>query len=454
MTPIRRAADRTFGSLHIRNYRLFVSGQLVSMTGTWMQTVALGWLVLRLTDSGVAVGVNFALQFLPMLVFGLWGGVLADRFDKRRILLRTQSVMALLAFVLWALTITDVAQLWMIYSITFLTGMTTVVDNPSRQAFVTEMVGRDLLPNAISLNSAVFNASRIIGPAIAGVIISTIGLPWAFLVNAGTFIAVILALRAMDAALLHRGARVAREPGQVRAGLRYVWRTPRLRGTVALVAVVATFGLNFSVVLPLIARFTFGRGAGTFGFLTSMMASGALIGALVNAARPRPTKRWLIVSAGSFGILVTAASMAPSLPVLAVLLVPIGAASISFIAAANTTLQLHSDPDMRGRVMALHGLVFLGSTPLGAPLVGWASQVWGPRYGLAIGGIASSVAALGAAAAVFMKRRRSGRVDEEVRSHGVAGQGGVLHAHLPGGPASDRMGVEPQRERCPEPSSA
>lgn len=454
MTPIRRAAGRTFGSLQIRNYRLFVSGQLVSMTGTWMQTVALGWLVLRLTDSGVAVGVNLALQFLPMLLFGLWGGLLADRFDKRRILIRTQAAMAVLAFILWALTISGGAQLWMIYTITFLVGMMTVIDNPARQSFVTEMVGRDLLPNAISLNSAVFNASRIIGPAIAGIIISTIGLAWAFLANAGTFAAVILALRAMDPALLHRGVRVAREPGQVRAGLRYVWQTPRLRGTVALVAVVATFGLNFSVVLPLIARFTFGRGAGTFGFLTSMMAAGALIGALVNAARPRPTKRWLILSAATFGTLVTVASMAPSLPVLAVLLVPIGAASISFIAAANTTLQLHSEPAMRGRVMALHGLVFLGSTPLGAPLVGWASQVWGPRYGLAIGGIASVVAAIGAAGAVFRKRRTSKRAYEGVRPIRVAGESGLLHADIPGGPETDRLGLDPSCGRSPEPRSA
>jgi MFS family permease len=454
LTPLRRAADRTFGSLQIRNYRLFVSGQLISMTGTWMQTVALGWLVLKMTDSGVAVGVNFALQFLPMLLFGLWGGVLADRFDKRRILLRTQTVMAGLAVALWILTLSGAAQLWMIYVITFLAGMTTVIDNPARQSFVTEMVGRDLLPNAVSLNSAVFNASRIVGPALAGVIIATIGLPWAFLVNGATFAGVILALRAMDPALLHRGAVVAREPGQVRAGLRYVWSTPRLRGTVALVAVVATFGLNFSVVLPLLARFTFGRGAGTFGFLTSMMASGALIGALVNAARPRPTKRWLILSAAAFGSLVTAASMAPSLPVLAALLVPIGAASISFIAAANTTLQLHSDPAMRGRVMALHGLVFLGSTPLGAPLVGWASQTWGPRYGLAIGGIASLTAAIGAAGAVVMKRRSAQRDDEGDHPGRAAGEGGLLHADLPGDPETHRMGLEPRRERCPEPSSA
>ncbi|MGI8774032.1 MAG: MFS transporter [Actinomycetota bacterium] len=454
MTPIRRAADRTFGSLQIRNYRLFVSGQLVSMTGTWMQTVALGWLVLRLTDSGVAVGINLALQFLPMLLFGLWGGLVADRFDKRRILLRTQSVMAVLAVALWALTLSDAAQLWMIYLITFLTGMTTVLDNPARQSFVTEMVGRDLVPNAVSLNSAVFNASRIIGPALAGVAIATVGLPWAFLVNAGTFVAVILALRAMDPALLHRGAAVAREAGQVRAGLRYVWSTPRLRGTVALVAVVATFGLNFSVVLPLLARFTFDRGAETFGFLTSMMASGALVGALFNAARPRPTKRWLIFSAGAFGILVTAAAMAPTLPVLAVLLVPIGAASISFIAAANTTLQLHSEPGMRGRVMALHGLVFLGSTPLGAPLVGWASQTWGPRYGLAIGGISSLVAAGVAAGAVVMKRRASESDDEGDHPDRAAGERGLLHVDLPRRAETDRLGLDAGRERCPEPSSA
>jgi MFS family permease len=395
-----RAAQRTFGSLKVRNYRLFITGQLVSVTGTWMQTVALGWLVLRLTGSGVAVGVNLALQFLPMLLFGLWGGLVADRFDKRRTLIHTQAALAVLAAALWAITFAEVAELWMIYGLSLLIGFVTVVDNPTRQSFVTEMVGSDLVSNAVSLNSAVFNASRIIGPAIAGVIIATVGLPWAFFVNAISFAAVIGGLRAMDAARLLQPAPATRERGQLRAGLRYVWQHPRLRYTIMLVAVVATFGLNFSVVLPLIARFTFNEGAGAFGFLTSMMALGALIGALVSAHRRRPTRRLLIGSAALFGGLTCLAALAPSLPVLAAILVPIGAASITFIATANSTLQLNSSPVMRGRVMALHGLVFLGSTPFGGPLIGWLSETFGPRAGLAAGGSLCLLAALGAIVAI------------------------------------------------------
>jgi MFS family permease len=394
----------------VRNYRLFISGQLVSVTGTWMQTVALGWLVLRLTGSGFAVGVNLALQFLPILLFGMWGGLVADRFDKRRTLIRTQAAMALLAGVLWTITITGVAQLWMIYVLSLLIGSVTVVDNPTRQSFVTEMVGKDLVANAVSLNSAVFNASRIIGPAIAGVVIATIGLPWAFLLNAISFAAVIMGLRAMDPTQLLVPTPATRAGGQVRAGLRYVWDVRRLRYTVMLVAVVATFGLNFSVVLPLFARFTFNSGAGAFGFLTSMMALGALIGALVSAARRRPTRRLLLGSAALFGALTVVAALAPNLPTLAILLVPIGAASITFIATANATLQLNCSPVMRGRVMALHGLVFLGSTPLGAPAIGWVSERFGPRVGLAAGGLICLVAAL--AAIVVIKR---GAIERRLR---------------------------------------
>jgi MFS family permease len=407
---VTRAAHRTFGSLKVRNYRLFITGQLVSVTGTWMQTVALGWLVLSLSDSGFAVGVNLALQFLPMLLFGMFGGLVADRFDKRRTLIRTQTALAILATVLWAVTLTGVVELWMLYVLSFLIGCVTVVDNPTRQSFVTDMVGSDLVTNAVSLNSAVFNASRIIGPAIAGVLIATVGLSWAFFVNAISFAAVIVGLRAMDPARLVSPALAPREKGQVRAGLRYVWDIGRLRWTVALVAVVATFGLNFSVVLPLFARFTFHEGAGAFGFLTSMMALGALIGALVSAARRRPTRRLLIGSAAVFGGLTSIAAFSPSLPVLAMLLVPIGAASITFIATANSTLQLNSSPVMRGRVMALHGLVFLGSTPLGAPVIGWISQTFGPRAGLASGGLVCLLAALGAI--VVIKR---GEIERRMR---------------------------------------
>ncbi|MGH2754854.1 MAG: MFS transporter, partial [Actinomycetota bacterium] len=297
-----------------------------------------------------------------------------------------------------------------IYGLSFMIGMVTVVDNPTRQSFVTEMVGSDLVANAVSLNSAVFNASRIIGPALAGVIIATVGLPWAFFINAVSFLAVIGGLRAMDPARLVRTEPAIRERGQVRAGLRYVWEFPRLRYTVLLVAIVATFGINFSVVLPLFARFEFHEGAGAFGFLTSMMALGALVGALVSAARKRPTRRLLVGSAAVFGGLSCAAALAPTLPVLAMLLVPIGAASITFIATANAMLQLNSSPAMRGRVMALHGLVFLGSTPVGGPTIGWISETFGARAGLASGGLICLLAAL---AAIAMIKR--GAIEQRLR---------------------------------------
>lgn len=402
MSPLLRAADRTFGSLRVRNFKLFILGQLVSVAGTWMQTVALGWLVLELTGSGLAVGIQLALQFSPILIFGLWGGLLADRFDKRRILILTQTGMALVAASLWAVTISGSAVLWVVYGLVLLQGLITAVDNPARQSFVTEMVGRDLVANAVGLNSAVFNACRIVGPAIAGVVISTIGLPWAFLINAVSFGAVIAGLRAMDPTALYQEPFVRRRRGQLRAGLRYVWGVRSLRYTVLLVAVFSTFALNFTVTLPLFARFTFHRGAAAYGLLTSLLASGALIGALISAARRKPTKMLLIGSAGSFGALALTASLVPSYPVFAALLVPIGASSITFISTANAILQLRSDPAMRGRVMALHGLVFLGSTPFGGPLVGWISQVWGPRVGLALGGAAA--AAIASAAFFVLKR--------------------------------------------------
>ena len=399
---MRRAIGTTFGSLRIRNYRLFISGQLVSMSGTWMQTVALGWLVLELGGNGFDVGLTYALQFLPILLAGMWGGVLADHFDKRLLLIASQSAMASLAFALFAATAAGWATLPLVYAFTFLLGCVTAVDNPARQSFVTEMVGFSNLANAVGLNSAVFNASRILGPALAGVVIATVGLSFAFLLNSLTYLAVIYGLHAMDASSLQRTERAERERRTVRAGLAYVWNDRQLRYTVLMVAVISTFGFNMNVILPLMARFVFDSGVNIYATLTAVMAAGALAGALVSASRQRPTRRLLVGSAGMFGALLLAAAFAPGLPLFVALLAPIGAASISFIATANSRLQLGSDPSMRGRVMALNGLVFLGSTPVGGPLVGWISETWGPRAGLALSG---GVALLTAVAAVaFIKR--------------------------------------------------
>jgi MFS family permease len=407
MSPIVRAWNKTFSSLGIRNFRLFVTGQLISMAGTWMQTIALGWLVLKLTNSGVAVGVTLALQFGPILVAGLWGGLLADRFDKRRILVQTQLAAGLVAITLFAISSMELATLPIIFGLAFVLGCVTAIDNPTRQAFVTEMVGPDYVTNAVSLNSAVFNASRIIGPALAAVVIATIGLPWAFFFNALSFGAVIAGLLMMDSDALHREPPVERGRGQLRAGLRYVWVKPELRYTVLLVAIVATLGLNFSVVLPVMARAVFERGAETYGVLTSAMAAGALTGALISAARTRPTRRLLLGSAAAFGALTIFAAAAPSLGVLTLLLPFVGGASITFIATANATLQLNSGSSMRGRVMALYGLVFLGSTPFGSPLIGWISDQFGARAGLAVGGAATLIAAIALAALLKRKQMRT-----------------------------------------------
>lgn len=406
---VGRATRRTFRSLRVRNYRLFVIGQLVSVSGTWMQQVAQSWLVLTLTGSGLDLGVTVALQFLPMLLFGLWGGVIADRFDKRKVLVGTQAVAALLALTLWGLVVAGVVQLWMVYVLAFLLGLVQAVDMPTRQSFVVEMVGPDEVPNAVGLNSAVFNAGRLVGPAGAGAVISAAGVAPAFLVNAATYLVVIGALWAMRPAELHRDPVATgggRRPGQIREGLRHVWHTPELRSPLLLVAVVGTFGFNFNVVLPVLARFTLDGDARLYGILTGTMALGSLLGALYAASRARPTRRLLVGSALAFGILTLAVAAAPTSLTVAVLLVPVGLSVMLFLATANTTLQLNSSAAMRGRVMALYGLVFLGSTPIGGPLLGFVSEEWGARAGLALSGTVSLAVAVVALCLPGLRRRR------------------------------------------------
>jgi len=397
------ATRRTFRSLRVRNYRLFFFGQLVSLTGTWMQQVGQDWLVLRLTDQALPLGVTLALQFAPMLVLGAWAGVVADRLDKRRLLLATQAAMAALALVLGVLTATGVVRLWMVYVLALLLGCATAFDMPTRQAFVSEMVGPDRVTNAVGLNSAVFNSARVVGPAVAGVLIAAVGIAPAFLINAVSYLAVIAGLLAMDPARLHRPPAVDRAGGQVRAGLRYVWSNRVLRSTIALVAVVGALGLNYRVALPLLARFTFGGDASAYGALASIMAAGAVVGALAAARRGRPSRALLLGSVAVFGLLSFAAAAAPTLIAEAVVLAPLGLASMTFLATANSTLQLASSPEMRGRVMALYGLVFLGSTPLGGLLGGWMAGQFGPRSILLLSGV-SCLAAAGLAA--FLTRQR------------------------------------------------
>jgi MFS family permease len=407
VTLVELATQRTFRSLGIRNYRLFFFGQLVSVSGTWMQQLAQDWLVLRLTDRPLPVGITTALQFSPVLLLGIWGGLVADRIDKRRLLLATQGVMGTLALALGVLTLTGAVRLWMIYLLALLLGCATSFDMPARQAFVTEMVGPDHLSNAVGLNSAVFNSARIIGPAAAGVLIAVVGIAPAFLVNAFSYLAVIAGLLLMRPGELYRQPPVERSRGQVRDGLRYVWATPALRSTLLLMSVVATLGLNFRVTLPLLARFTFDGGPSLYGLLASMMACGSVVGALATASRPGPTRSLLLWSVALFGAtsLLVAAVTSPLLA--AFVLLPVGFSSITWMATANTTLQLGSTAEMRGRVMSIFGLVFMGSAPLGAMLVGWLSEHYGPRSSLLLGGVSSLVAVAVAAAADLRSRRRA-----------------------------------------------
>jgi MFS family permease len=408
VTLVELATQRTFRSLRIRNYRLFFFGQLVSVSGTWMQQLAQDWLVLRLTNRALPVGITTALQFAPVLVLGIWGGLIADRLDKRRLLLATQAAMAALALALGVLTATGAVRLWMIYLLALLLGCATSFDMPARQSFVTEMVGPDHLANAVGLNSAVFNSARIIGPALAGVLIGVVGIAPAFIINAISYLAVMTSLWKMDPAQLYRQAPVERQRGQVRDGVRYVWATPALRWTILLMGVVATLGLNFRVALPLLARFTYDGGPSLYGVLASMMAAGSVAGALTAASRAKPTQGLLLWSVAGFGVSSLAMAFLLNPVLAAIVLLPVGFFSIAWISTANTTVQLGSAPEMRGRVMSIYGLLLLGSAPIGAILIGWLSEHYGPRSSLLLAGVTSLIAA-GVAILVRPDRRKRSR---------------------------------------------
>jgi MFS family permease len=381
-------------SLKIRNYRLFFMGQVVSNTGTWMQRIAQDWLVLSLTGSSAAVGITTALQFLPMLLFGLYGGVLVDRLPKRPTLLCTQSVMALTGLALAGLTLSGHVQVWHVYLAAFVMGLATVLDNPARQTFVSEMVGPKQLQNAVSLNSANFQSARLIGPAVAGVMITSVGTGWAFLANGLSFAAPITGLLLMRARELHVVERAPRGKGQLREGLRYVAGQPGLIWPIVLVGFIGTFGFNFPVWLSAYADDVFHAGAGAYSLFNTVMAVGSLVGALLAARRGTARLRLLIAAAAAFGALEIVASVAPEYWLFALLMAPIGVFGLTVNVTANTTVQMGTDPAMRGRVMSLFMMVFVGGTPLGAPLVGWMTDTWGARAGFAVGGAVSLVAAV------------------------------------------------------------
>src|SRR5215469_9317563 len=395
LTSGSRSGRRTFSSLHTRNYRLFAAGQVVSNTGSWMQRVAQDWLVLDLTHNrGTALGITTGLQFLPLLLFSLWGGVIADRYPKRRILMVTQTVMGVLALTLGVLALTGAVRIWHVYALAFALGLATVVDNPTRQAFAVEMVGREGMANAIALNSAVFNLARIAGPAAAGVVIGLLGTPAAFLVNAASYAAVLIGLKLMRPAELHPARRAPRGRGQLREALSYVRARPTLWMPLVLIFFVSTFGMNFQVTTALMSRTVFHTGASAFGFASAVFAFGALGGALLAARRNRPTLRLLLATSFAFSILEIVTGVAPDYLTFLVALVPTGLALLTFTTAANSSTQLNTAPDMRGRVMGLYMLVFLGGTPLGAPLAGWLAEAFGARLSIVAGGLISAAATI------------------------------------------------------------
>jgi predicted MFS family arabinose efflux permease len=412
----RRGLGATFQALESRSYRLYFSGQIVSVSGTWMQSVAQAWLVLKLSRSGAALGGVVALQTLPMLVGGAYGGVLADRLDRRRVLIATQAAAAALALVLGLLTLSGLVQVWMVAVLAVGLGLVNMVDIPTRQSFVHEMVGQERIANAVSLNSVVMNSARIVGPALAGLLIAGVGIAACFLVNAASYIAVIAGLWAMRPAELHRGPRAARSPGQLMEGLRYAWRTTHLRTPLLLMAVIGCLAFEFTVTLPLLARFTFDVGAQGLGAMSSVLGVGAVAGGLYIAGSGRPTGTRLALAGMGFGAAELVAAAAPSFPFLLGALALVGFASFSFAAIANSSLQLGSAPEMRGRVMALYAVAFIGSTPIGGPLVGWVGQVAGARAALALGG----AAALVGAAAAWRSLRSAGSADQEALAVGDA----------------------------------
>ena len=409
--PSNSAPTGAFRSLRNRNYRLWAAGAFVSNVGTWMQRTAQDWLVLaELTPhNAMSVGIVMALQFGPSLALLPLTGLAADHFDRRKLLFVTQGAMGALALALGLLTVLGAVQLWHVYVFALLLGCVTAFDAPARQSFVSELVGTADLANAVALNSTSFQAARLIGPAAAGLLIGTFGTGWSFLCNAASFAAVLASLAWLRVSELHPVRRPALERGSFGGGLRYVRHHDDLKAVLTMLFLVATFGLNFPIFISTMAVSVFRVGAHAFGLLTSMMAVGSVVGALLSARRSRPRMSLLVGGAAAFGAGCAAAAMMPSYGLFAASLVVIGVASQTFMIGANSTVQLATDPAMRGRVMAIYLAIALGSTPLGAPIVGWVADAFGPRWALAVAAAAGLAAALvGARHAARADRRETG----------------------------------------------
>lgn len=454
----------TFASLRFHNYRLWFAGALVGNVGTWMQRVAQDWLVLTglSDDSGLAVGIVTALQFLPILLLAPYAGLIVDRLPRRRLLVATQGTQGLLAVGLGTLVLAGVAELWMVYAFALLLGIASAFDAPARQTFVSELVPAEGLANAVGLNSASFNAARMIGPGVAGLLIAGVGPGWVFIINGASFAATIAALLAMRPVELQPVPHAPRARGQVRAGLAYVRGSPDIVLIMAVLGIVSAFGLNFQLTSALMARQEFGVGPGGYGVLGSIMAVGSLGGSLLAARRAAPRVPLVLAAAFTFGLVMGVQALAPTYAAYAVACVPLGFAALTMMTSANATVQLATDPGMRGRVMALYMMVFLGATPIGSPIVGWVGEHWGPRWSVGVGAIGSMLAAGGAAIWLMRvgrrpqatangavgavagpesaARRHSGTVSGCLRSRGVLAR--VRAAHV-----VRRFGLRPGRDR-------
>lgn len=389
MTSPTDLARRTFAAFAVHNFRLYFGGQVVSVSGAWMQRVAQSWLVLEMTGSGAAVGAITAVQFLPILLLAPAGGLVADRLDKRKVLYVSQSLAALVALTLGFLVLADLVELWMVFALALSLGLVGSVDNPTRNSFVMEMVGRSKLANAVALNSVLVNSARVVGPAVGGLLIVTVGIGWCFVLNAATYLVFITAIRLMRDHDIDRSEPETRERGQLRGALRYVAGQPVLRSTLVMSAVIGLFTYEFEVVLPLLARFTFGGDADTFGSMFAAMGVGAVIGGLYVATRGRTSPRAIVAAAGALGLTIAATAVAPTVWIAYIALVMVGVSSSAFLTLGNSILQLEASPQMRGRVVGMRATAILGARPIGAPIVGWIGEYFGPRFALGLGALAA-----------------------------------------------------------------
>src|SRR3989338_4668137 len=417
MEPIHSVRHKTFASLKIRNYRLYFLGQAISVAGTWMQTVALGWFVLQITSSGAQLGAVIAATFLPHLIFGMWGGVIADRFEKHRVIIYAQSAFAIQALSLSALVYSGLTQVWMLYVLAFIYGLIRAVDEPTRQAFVLEMVDESRMKNAVSLNSMVNNLARAVGPMIGGMLIVGVGIAACFLFNALSYIAVIWMFLIMDKNELRRQKPASEGSQGVMDGFRFILATPLIKNTLLMMAIVGTFAYEWQVSLPLLAQRTFHGDATSYAALMSSFGVGAVIGGLYAASRHTLSSRHLVLWVLLFGLSIIATSVMPSLLLTMLGMVTVGFFSINLTSTANTMVQLESTPEMRGRVMSFWTVAMMGSTAIGGPAVGLSGEHLGARYSLLLGGV-SALIAVGIAAYPLLKTNKvsvvpeSGKVEE------------------------------------------